>query len=205
MYLRTFPRRGNAGFVSRSDRGGSRALARKVTTEERGVEKGKGGVFKPPGYIFPRRSASTSLSSSLSLLSRSRTFRDARPSRGLSTFCLAAQKRSLLRPLAAAEFAGAITRSFPLPLSSTALLFHVSSCTIPLPAYSPPLLLVLLLLILLPAFLRLLLLLLLLRSCRSLLLISLVSTSQGPFSRRSLLLTERVLHSRPLSPRIVFT
>lgn len=83
-------------------------------------------------------------------------------------------------------------------------LFHNVSPVPSLFPRTPPLLLLLLLLLLLPAFL---LLLLLLRSCRSLLLllISLVSTSQGPFSRRSLLLTERVLHSRSLSPRIVFT
>lgn len=172
---------------------------------EESHDRGKrgSGVYKPPD-TFSLGGELLSFSLSLAFSAWRASFSRPVTSRllhrlGLSTLCLAVQKRSLLRPLAAAKFA----RRHCSLSSPTVVLHRRSSTTFP-PAPSlvprtPPLLL--LLLLLLPAFL----LLLLLRSCRSLLLISLFSTSQGPFSRRSLLLTERVLHSRPLSPRIVFT
>lgn len=183
---------------------GQAALARKVTTGERGGA----------AHISHRDTFSLGGGVSLSFfLSLPCAFRDECPSR--TRLRLGCYTASVFPPCASPPRSGVFfDLSRPPSLQAPLLALFPYRCPPPpffhnvplapsLVPRTPPLLLLLLqlLLLLLPAFL----LLLLLRSCRSLLLISLVSTSQGPFSRRSLLLTERVLHSRPLSPRIVFT
>lgn len=185
---------GNASFISRLDRA---SLARKVTTERK-----KEGVYSQHRDTFSLsavRHISLSLFSPLSSshfprdlplsFSRLRLGCRTHVHRGLSTLCSPPPRSEvffdLSRPpsLQAPLFAlfpylslscsaarSSTTRSF-LALSLALCIFHFYFYYYYNYYYN--------LLLLLPLLLRLLL--------RSLLLISLVSTSQGPFSRRSLL------------------
>lgn len=145
-------------------------------------------VRSPAGYIF--------LSRVPSFLSLSPVVHGA-----ARVFCWlvyrAPRKQNILRPFAATECRRHYSPSGLPSLSLLSLLFvffyisSSSSSTSPSPFTHSPLLLLLLLLLLLQLLAPLL-----------LLLISAVSTSQGPFSRRSLLLTGRVATRFPLSPGI---
>lgn len=172
VYLK--PLCGNASFISRSDQA---ALARKVTTEERrsvATEIHFPSAVRSTSFSHFQRDLSLSLSVTSRLLYAPRSFHLVlrRPEAESSS---TSRGRQVCR------------RHYSLSSPTVVLLcrvfFHNDlSSHYPSPSvfhfyfyyYN-----------LLP--------LLLLR--RSLLLISLVSTSQGPFSRRSLLLTEHALHA----------